>query len=93
VELATPCSVHCGLVLHTTVRSSAGAGSRLMAAIRRAYVPVASAETPAHYARVAKARMFLSIAVLAAAIGVAAAVAVAVHARHAERNWDPERRT
>ena len=93
MELATPCSVHCGLVLHTTVRSSAGAGSRLMAAIRRAYVPVASAETPAHYARVAKARMFLSIAVLAGAVGVAAAVAVAVHARHAERNWDPERRT
>jgi hypothetical protein len=70
-----------------------GRGSRLMAAIRRAYVPVASAETPAHYARVAKARMFLSIAVLAGAVGVAAAVAVAVHARHAERNWDPERRT
>jgi hypothetical protein len=93
VELATPCSVHCGLVLHTTVRSSAGAGSRLMAAIRRAYVPVASAETPAHYARVAKARMFLSVAVLAVAVGVAAAVAVAIHARHAERNWDPERRT
>lgn len=93
MELATPCSVHYGLVLHATVRSSAGAGSRLMAAIRRAYVPVASAETPAHYARVAKARMFLSIAVLAGAVGVAAAVAVAVHARHAERNWDPERRT
>jgi hypothetical protein len=64
-----------------------------MAAIRRAYMPVASAETPAHYARVAKVRMFLSIAVLAGAVGVAAAVAVAVHARHAERNWDPERRT
>lgn len=54
---------------------------------------VASAETPAHDARMAKARMFLSVAVLAAAVGVAAAVAVAVHARHAERNWDPERRT
>ncbi len=37
--------------------------------------------------------MFLSVAVLVGAVGVAAAVAVAVHARHAERNWDPERRT
>jgi len=36
--------------------------------------------------------MFLSVAVLAGAVGVAAAVAVAVHARHAERNWDPEQR-
>jgi hypothetical protein len=64
-----------------------------MAAIRRAYVSVASAETPAHDAGMAKARMFLSVAVLAGAVGVAAAVAVAVHARHAERNWDPDQRT
>lgn len=46
---------------------------------------------PVHDARVAKARWFLSAAVLAGAVGLVAAAAVAVHARHAGRNWDPQR--